>query len=219
MLIDPDTLEYKWFNERDIEVPLLLNLVERFKPRLFLDVGAYYSWFTYGADIKPRLADDCVYDGCDILPRPQEDIYVDHWFHNNVTKIGNVSYDFVSCVSAIEHCGITTYQMKDVEDEQYRVYMKMLNIATKQLFITCPYGLPGRFEGQYQNITTEQFELWWLAADAAGFKVEPQFFYNEFPQGRKKWTTISREEASRVPLDLTKGVQCMMAYLAHREQQ
>lgn len=216
MLIVPEQLEYKWYNERDVEVPLLLSTLKKRKPRLYLDVGSYYSWFTYGADVRPLLAEDSVYDGCDILPRPAEDEFIDHWFTCNVKDIGNVSYDFVSCISAIEHCGITTYKQEDVVKEQNEVFEKMLSVATKDLLITCPFGLPGRFEGQYQNITAEQYDLWYSLCEKSGFVPRVQFLYNEFPQGKKPWKSMSLPLAAEVPLDVTRGVQCMMAFHAHK---
>lgn len=216
MLIDPSTIKYKWFNDRDFEVPLLLGLVEKAKPSILLDVGAHYSWATYAAELKKLVPN---YYGVDVIDCPQTKKIIDYWATSNVLDVSySWSFDFVSCISVIEHCGITTYKVDNPYKEQNNVFVKMCDLASGHLLITCPFGTEGLWKGQYSNITVDQAAAWTGIADARGFKVEKQFLFNEFPQGQKKWFTISENEAAKVPLDTTKGVQCNMIFYAYREQ-
>jgi hypothetical protein len=216
MLIDPSTIEYKYFNDRDFEMPLLLNLVAEKKPRLLLDVGAHFSWYTYAPFIRERLQEGGIYDAIDIMDCPQTAEIVDTFTKGSVLDMGNVSYDFVSCISVVEHCGITSYKKDDVIAEQDAVVQKMVEIAHSDLLITCPFGAPGLWEGQYQNITGDQRDRWVALAENKGFSVECQYLYSQFPQGGKPWETVTARWAEKVPIDTSKGVQCNMIFYATR---
>jgi hypothetical protein len=198
-------------NERDIEVPSLISLVQEYKPKTFLDVGAHYSWFTYAPAIKLLVEQ---YDALDLIEDPKTAEVVDKYMITNVTDfVSSIKYDFVSCISVIEHSGISTYKSEEYKIERIKVFEKLMQLTKKYLFLSFPYGAIGMVENQYANITKEDLSEFMLIAIKYGFSFEPYFYYNEFPQGGEAWAIISSKEASKVSLDQTKGVQCVCLLL------
>ncbi len=86
------------------------------------------------------------------------------------------------------------------------MFKRVCELAKKYAILTFPYGKEGLIPGQYANITPEQLRKF---IEVSGGTAVKKFFYNEFPQGRKKWRQISEAEASRVPLREDRGVQCL----------
>jgi hypothetical protein len=206
-MISIEDIEYIENNERDIEVPSLISLVQQYRPKTFLDVGAHYSWYTYANPIKMIVEQ---YDGLDIIEDPKTAEVIDKYMVTNVTDfISSIKYDFVSCISVIEHSGISTYKTEDYRLERIKVFEKLVQLSRKYLYITFPYGAPGVVENQYANITKEDLSEFNNIATKYGFSFEPYFYFNEFPQGRMFWSAVSSSEASSIPLDVTKGVQCL----------
>lgn len=206
-MISIEDIEYIENNERDIEVPSLIGLVQQYRPRTFLDVGAHYSWYTYANSIKMIVEQ---YDGLDIIEDPKTAEVIDKYMVVNVTDfISSIKYDFVSCISVIEHSGISTYKKDNYKLERIKVFEKLVQLSKKYLYITFPYGANGIVENEYANITKEDLSEFNMIAITYGFSFEPYFYFNEFPQGGMPWRSILSSEASNIPLDTTKGVQCV----------
>lgn len=210
------------FNERDVEVPAFIKFIKtstQLVPRCssLLDVGAHYSYATYASDVK-QLMSSGRYVACDILDDPNTARIVDEYLIGNVTDLELPTFDIVSCISVIEHCGITTYKKTNIELEQMSVFKRMADLAQRGLYLTFPYGLPGVFPGQYSNITAnmiDEFCNYWKTNKGPDAIIDLQFFYNEFsPQG-KPWIELTKEEASKIPLRVDLGlVQCVCIFEA-----
>lgn len=207
------------FNERDVEVPALMSFIKGTASNThissILDVGAHYSYATYAPDVRNLLVSQ-QYTACDILDDPNTASIVDEYLIGNVAELSVPIHDLVTCISVIEHCGITTYKKDDIELEQYSIFDRLTSLAKKALFLTFPYGAPGVFPDQYSNIHEEMLSNFctkWRNEKGSNANIELQFFYNEFsPQG-KPWSELSKEDASKIPLRVDLGlVQCVCIF-------
>jgi hypothetical protein len=210
------------FNERDVETPAFISFIRSVladDPGItsLLDVGAHYSHATYALKIKELLASRR-YVACDILDDPETAKIVDDYIVGNITELSLPKHDLVSCISVIEHCGITTYKRDNIEHEQHAVFRRMTDIAQKGLYLTFPYGAPGILQNQYSNIHPDMLSKFcdhWKMSKGQQATVNLQFFYNEFSPRGKPWSELSREEASKVPLRADLGiVQCVCIFEA-----
>lgn len=210
------------FNERDVETPAFISFIRSMianDPRIssLLDVGAHYSYATYASRVKELLALR-KYTACDILDDPETAKVVDEYVVGNVTQLSLAKHDLVSCISVIEHCGITTYKKDDIELEQHAVFERMTDLAQKGLYLTFPYGAPGMLPNQYSNIhegMLDKFCEHWKLVKGQSAKIDLQFFYNEFSPHGKPWSELSKEEASKIPLRADLGlVQCVCIFEA-----
>jgi hypothetical protein len=215
-------IEYKHFNERDVETPALLSALADDLPNVksFLDVGAHYSWYSYAPlvrqmlDVHPEPKPH--YMACDVLDCPQTKAIVDEYLISDV-KLLDVEADFVACVSAIEHSGISTYKEKDYRKERWLVFEALAGSARKHLFVTFPFGREGVYEGQYANITADDLAQFRYTAGAYGLPhVSARFFYTEFAQGQKPWEEIAYESAKDIPMDKVLGTQCVCIFHASK---
>lgn len=218
-MITLNDITKKHFNERDVEVPSFVKFVNSSMPECnsLLDVGGHYSYATYAQSIKDILSTK-QYDACDILNDPDTAKIVNKYMVGNVSELDLPKYDLVSCISVIEHCGITTYKKDDIEEEQNKIFQRMADLANQGLYLTFPYGLPGLFPEQYSNIHNSllnKFCEYWQNTKGPTATINLQFFYNEFsPQG-KPWIELEREVASLVPLRVDLGlVQCVCIFEA-----
>lgn len=221
-MIDLSDITKAYLNERDVEVPAFVSFIRSMltaDPRItsLLDVGAHYSYATYAPKIRELLASR-KYVACDILNDPDTAKIVDNYIVGNVTELTMTRFDLVSCISVIEHCGITTYKKDDIELEQLSVFKHMADLSQKGLYLTFPYGMPGIFPNQYSNIHLEMLDKfceYWRVTKGPDATVDLQFFYNEFsPQG-KPWKELSKDDASTIPLRADLGlVQCVCIFEA-----
>ena len=209
------------FNERDVEVPAVLKFTNEMLAAKsdcsLLDVGGHYAHATYGPGIRELLKNN-IYDACDILPDPPTEKLVNNYFVGNVSELSLNQYDLVTCISVIEHCGLTTYKRDDIYSEQCLIMKRLTDLAQKGLFLTFPYGLPGVYPDQYSNIfdtLLSKFTNQWLYSKGPAAKVETQFFYNDFSPKGLPWSELTHEQASQVPLDVDLGiVQCVCLFKA-----
>src|SRR3990167_9581732 len=93
--------------DRDVEVPLLQEFIERVKPESLLDVGAHWSHAYYSKEIRPFIKR---YDAIDILDDPETRKIADTYYVGNAITLPLQSYDVVICVSTLEHAGLSTYK-------------------------------------------------------------------------------------------------------------
>lgn len=200
-------IEYRHFNERDIEIPALMAFLEARRGKFFslLDIGANHSHAYYAGLIKKGFP-EVVYDGVDVVPDPETEKLLHKYHVGNVTDAYLGPYDVTTCVSTLEHCGITSYRRDDIRAEQLKVFERIATLTKKYLFATFPFGQEGRVRDQYANITPELLKEF---IRIAGGTARARFYYNEFPQGREKWREVSAESSSRVPVREDRGVQCV----------
>lgn len=204
-------IEYIYYNERDIEVPALIESITGFVSRIdsFVDVGGCYSYYTYSNKVRDILKGK-VYDVIDPQNCVETAKIVDQYYVVDVREIGDISYSYVSCISTLEHVGVNPKLIKGYETEQIEVFKKLSKLAERYLFVSYPFGKPDVFLGEYSNITQKQIVKFIEILKSAGFsKIDTDFFFNEFPQGREKWVSITIDEASEIPIRKEKGVQCL----------
>lgn len=211
MLVDLRSVQQHYLNERDLEIPALCALVEKRKPGSLLDVGACWSWSHYAPRLRELVP---IYDAVDILEDLQIKAIVDRYVQDNFLTsywfdFDYPIYDFISCISTIEHAGLSTYQA-EYKVERLLMFHKMLTLSNESVFLSFPFGQHGGALGQYMNITDVELGQWLGLAEQHGFCCQHvQFFYNEFSMGGNPWGELSREAASQVPVRLEKGCQCV----------
>lgn len=203
-------LRYK--NERDIEIGVFLSFVKSCSSEIetFLDVGAHASADSYLPDLMNLFRDETIYDALDIYHDPKVEQEVNKFYTGDVTKLKLPQYDLVSCISSIEHSGITTYKVSDFHQERVKVFERLCSLTKKYLYVTFPFGQEGLSPGQYANVT--EADLVKFQKSACAYGLQPsyiKFFFNLFPQGSHPWNFVPRNEASNIPLDTSKGVQCL----------
>ena len=207
---DPTPLQLKLFpNERNVEIPALLNAVHLHKPETLLDVGCHGSAQYYSKDLSEILK----YDGIDFV---LDDAVAEHCDY----IVGDVlnhtkKYDMVTCVSVLEHVGIKEIPIANAICDQIYFVDHLISLTKKHLFLTFPYGKYGVFPDQYTNI----FELTYkciLKAYLREFDCVSQFWYCRLPL-KGNWEMISKETADTIPLDRSVGVQCVCLLRATRK--
>src|SRR3989338_26764 len=119
-------IEYKHFNDRDIEIPALLDFMSRHREKFasLLDVGARYSHLYYAPLVRQQFP-NVFYDGVDICPDPDTAKLLNTYHVGNVTEPFLGPYDLVTCISTIEHCGLTSYKRDDIKAEQLKVFSRV----------------------------------------------------------------------------------------------
>ncbi len=213
--IEPENISYHHYNERDIEIPTLLKSVEQSLPKInsFLDVGAWYSFYHYASQLAELLGPERYYAGVDIQSCKKTEMILDDYFIGNVLDVSlkQNKWSYVSCVSTIEHCGLSTYKKEDFREEQTKVFKQLLALSSYKVFLSFPFGLDDVYPKEYANITDDMLARWKYIANNFGFTnaFNKQFWFNEFPQGKEKWLQISKGEAAEKPMVPEKGTQCV----------
>ncbi len=189
------------YNERDIEGPALIEFVKSHTYiESLLDVGAFYSYKTYAKELALYLDR---YHAIDIDPDPLTEEIVDAYIVGNVLDHKG-SYDCVSCISTIEHSGISSYK-SDYKKERIKVFKKLLELSNKYVFLTFPYGLESFHENEFANITKEQLDQFISLCK----NVTTTFYYSDNPQGKIPFTIISKSSASVVGYKKELGTRCI----------
>lgn len=214
-----DDIKLQHFNDRDVEVPALCRVVNEALPQIetLLDVGADYSWYTYAGGLR-NLLDGRTYHACDIVYDVNTSMLVDKFITGNICDLDLEPYDMVTCISAIEHAGMTTYKVDDWHCERVMMMDKLVRLARNRLFMTFPFGEYGVHENQYANMTENDLAYLTHVAEHSGLAGESRFFYTEFAQGREPWKEISLSDAAKIPMDKSKGTQCLCLFDAERKE-
>lgn len=210
-MIDVSKIEYVNFNERDIEVPGLISVLNKYKPASVLDVGAHYSWYTYANKVK-ELVPPGKYEALDLLEDAKTAEIVDRYHVVDATKFvlgDRGKFDLVFSVSVIEHVGVNPTKSPEAITMRKNLVESVIKLSDKVAFLTFPYGSDGEYPGQYMNVTEKELASFEAVGASHGFAAECRFFYNLFPQGREKWVDVSRAGAADVPLKGERGVQCV----------
>jgi hypothetical protein len=218
MILDASKIEYVNFNERDVEAPALVSALDRFKPVSVLDVGACYSWYTYAHAVR-GLVPRGGYEALDLLPDEQTAAIVDHYHVAGVREFAldaTRRFDVTFSVSVLEHVGVKPERVSNDRELRQGFVRAMLGLTERAAFLTFPFGAGGWCPGECIVVPDE--ELWAFQALGLdkGFESKCQFFYSPFPQGREKWSQVSREVASAVPLRLELGCTCVALLLLTR---
>lgn len=183
-------------NERDIEVPALLHSITNTTPSSLLDVGAHYSYFYY-ADQVNKIMQSGSYDAIDQKYCELTELLVDDYYTKDVL-VHRKTYDYVSCVSMIEHSGIKKGEIQtldELQQAQIKVFTKLTKLAKQTIFITFPFGDDYVFPGEYANITKEQLTKFNQIADKAGFINQKQsFFWSENSTIEKPFISYTIDE-------------------------
>jgi len=202
-MVDLSKIELKHFNSHDIEDVALCDFLRFFQNRIgsVLDVGAHDSVRHYCREAK-RIVNG-KYEGIDILPDPNTALLVDKYHVGNLMDLNHhTGFDAVFSISAIEHCGITTYKSKDWRQERMDVFDRMLANAHLFVFLTFPFGEEGLVLNQYANVTDEDLREFNSIAKGDGFSALAfDFYFCSHPQMKLPWEPISRDKAARVPLN------------------
>ncbi len=211
------------YNERDVEVPSLLQAINSCPPESLLDIGGSYSYATYANKVRQMVK---LYDVVDPAPCEITSKVVDHYFiasfPEGIDSCGLPRYDFISSISVLEHVGVKNtlpprgcFEPASYEErrEAYRfdiIYQAYCR-TNKMLFLSFPFGAEGIFPGEYMNLTSKDLEL-----IARAFSFDAHFFFSEFPQWRLPWEEVSLEVASTKPLRPDRGVQCVCILQAQK---
>jgi hypothetical protein len=189
------TFESVYGTDRDVESPIVLEFISKYKPESVLDVGCHWSGHTYAPEIRGMIKR---YDGVDIIPDPTLTI-LDNYHVGNVLDI-SAQYDCVMCISTLEHVGISTYKA-DHEAEMFRVIDKCKQLGKRVLF-TFPVG-GDLIPDQMQTLTKAQFDY---------IGGEARYFYTQGAQSMHPWYEHDDQElAFRVPYVDYIGTQSIVA--------
>jgi len=207
-MLDLSKVVYTHWNERDLEIPALLEFIKDHPDiRTALDVGAHYSSHYYAKEAKKLLFH---YAGIDILPDLETEKILDRYITGNVLEHHLTPYDLVFCISTIEHAGISTYKVENYKEEQTKVFMKILELAKKYVFITFPFGKEALHVGEFANITQEQLANFaTLASEWGSKKMDVVFYYSEAPQQRQPYHPIDISLASGIEYKKELGTRCV----------
>lgn len=170
--------------DRDAEVPALIEFLKELKPNSLLDVGAHHTHAYYAPEVREMVG---YYDGVDILKDDKTADILDNYFVGNVIELPTDRvYDVVTCVSTIEHAGLSTYEGVPV-DERKALFEKLLLFAGDGAFLSFPAGRGEVVEGQMQTIPRIEYQEYCRLANEAGFGVETRFFYTQGAQAGHPW--------------------------------
>ena len=204
-----DAIEYKHYNDRDLEIPAVLEYVtaRRHKIDSALDVGAHHAYAHYAPAMRSLLTGK-LYDSVDFQLCEETQKCVDNYFVGDFKSLDK-QYDLVMCISTLEHCGMYAPAAEDYVAEQKSVVEHILKTARKYAFLSFPFGAEGVWRPHYTNITLDLLNWMIERGKQLGFEADILTVYNEFPQGREKWGVIPLEEASLKPLKIDRGIQCL----------
>jgi len=196
--------------DRDCEVPTLLEFIRAHTPvASLLDVGAHYTNVHYAKELRTMVK---VYHGVDINDDPNTRLIVDQFFIGNACNIAfSMKYDMVTCVSTIEHAGISTYKA-DYRSERMRLFARLLELSNRWVWISFPVGTECFCPDQFANITESDLTEFETLCKTRGYGYRERFFYTEGAQMRHPWHEhANRKEAVSVPHVVSLGAQSICA--------
>ncbi len=198
------TMPVKTRTDRDAEVPVLLDFVgsKVLQFSTLLDIGSFYSYHTYLNSIRQFAP---VYDGIDIKDDHISSHTLNNFYLGNANNMILPQYDFVICVSTIEHAGISTYKGNYIK-EQFDLFKKCLELSKKFAFISFPVGQPKYYPDEWATIERKRLEI--FEGLVAQYKVKQRFFYNKGVGEGNPWQEHSdRDLALSIPYQDKIGTQ------------
>ena len=177
--------------DRDCELPNLSDFLRTKKSTFesFLDVGAHHSAGYYANEVR-LLAK--TYHGLDPSPDESVERIVDKYFAVDFLKVDLEPYDFVLCLSTIEHVGMYPVIYPDRVAVRDLFFNKLLSLTKKYLWISFPVGQPYEIKNEMSIIPPDQCERWLDLIK--GYKNNVGFYYSEGPQAGHPWGISTKEK-------------------------
>ncbi len=184
-------------NERDIEIPLLIEFLKKNDCFLVsvLDVG--YRQNFYAPYVRDLVG---CFLGIDIIPDLSLLPFYDELIHENFLFADLLKVDWVISVSTIEHIGVEYLPTKLYRELQLDAFAKMLGTAQRGLFITFPYGEDVFFAGHYYNGNRRLLDDYLKLAK--GCKIKKIFLSTPDPKDPESWREISQELADKATQEM-----------------
>jgi hypothetical protein len=201
-----------FFNERDVEIPRLLNFVDEHSQNIktILDVGCYGSQYLKQLKEKGKIVDGIdVHFGETKLGREKE--FLRNYFVGNAVTYSPLGkYDLVICLSTLEHAGINGYIVKDFIAEQNSLFKKLIDASKRFIYVTFPYAsTPSLQEGQCVNMTRDRLDTFWKAIPPTADEIDLGFYFIEAIHVVSGWTEIPQDIADKVEYDPAEGCRCV----------
>lgn len=188
-------------NERDVEVPAVIDFVARHASksawRSLLDVGAHGSHATYAPAVR-ELVSGQRYSAIDKIYDPLTQTIVDEWVTGDVVTrnvLDTGRFDAVTCISVIEHVGIKPWRSDTWREERLLMFFSLLRIARAAVFLTAPFG-KGFVTNEYQCVSPEELATWQTIAHLMGFEGTARYYLGDNPQ-YGPWREVEHVEACR----------------------
>ena len=177
--------------DRDCELPNLFDFLRKKNGTFFsfLDVGAYYSANYYANEVRLFAK---TYHALDPKPDKAVERIVDKYFVDDFLKVNLDPYDFVLCLSTIEHVGMYPVVYPDRIAVRDLFFNKLLSLTKKYLWISFPVGQPYEIKNEMSIIPPEQCERWLDLIK--GYKHEVGFYFSQGPQAGYPWETSTKEK-------------------------
>ena len=190
------------YNERDVELPALLNFVDKHKDKIktALDVGCAGSLYLHS--LKKRIQ---VVNGIDLISYPTSEKILDNYWVGDAIRTPLEKHDLVVSISTMEHVGISPYKADNYLEEQDDFFRTVYLASSKFIFMSFPFGIGFLPVESFQNITNKQLSMFLTTLESDSYQLA--FYHNEQPAVGKKWVEISREEASRETYMIQYGVR------------
>lgn len=177
--------------DRDCELPNLSDFLRSKKETFssFLDVGAHHSAGYYANEVR-LLAK--TYHGLDPSPDESVERIVDKYFVGDFLNINLEPYDFVLCLSTIEHVGMYPVVYPDRIAVRDLFFKKLLSLTKKYLWISFPVGQPYEIKNEMSIIPPDQCERWLDLIKK--YKHNVGFYFSEGPQVGHPWGISTKEQ-------------------------
>lgn len=197
----------KFNNERDAEVPFLLAVAKRVKPSTLLDVGANYTHYYYAKELKKLVGK---YVAVDKLFCDETAKVVDEYRVGTLSSLGTKDkYDLVTCISVLEHVGIEEKSAAARLLARKDFFLNLLDLATKEVLVTFPYGDEFLLEDSYENITSLELTDLIGLAKKKGFSSVWSYYATTSDSTDQEmiWKNVDEKH---VPFDKNKGsIHCV----------
>ena len=200
-------------NERDVE----LKKLDRFlaanlgQDHAVLDIG---PWYLGSTKICAKYTKNL--DTVDLVSRKRIAHLVRYEYVEDYLFGDFIEYDFVVCVSTLEHMGVTPVKMMNYREMQLLAVEKMLDQALKGVFLSFPYGQEILYKEKYNNIDRSMVDT--MEMLARDFKISKNFFNTATPAIPTSWRVISQREADKQANELKDGVStiCILNMLRYK---
>jgi hypothetical protein len=188
-------------NERDVEIPLLVEWLEKNDCQLgsVLDVGYRQNHYAPFAQISSGYL-----MGIDLIPDPSLYQFYDELVHEDFLYADLPKVDWVFSISTIEHIGVEYSPTLLYRDLQLFSLEKMVKLANMGVFLTLPYGEGILFSGKYLQWGHRELEE--AKAILKGTKYQTKFYSTPDPKEPGGWREVRKDLADKSTGDLSKGV-------------
>jgi SAM-dependent methyltransferase len=192
-------------NERIVEIPFVLRHLTVPPGASVLEFGHVKSWLALAlASLGYRVT------GVDLRPYPYRHPILTSIVGDFLARpLPEASFDAVVAVSAIEHCGFTSYGGPALAGADREVVDRMRQLLKPggPLIMTVPFGRAGESPKGWRTYDAAS-----LAALLAGFRVVEAAYYRGLD--RESWEPVAPEALADVEsagLGYVQGVACVCA--------